>query len=108
MKPKGLSCSIQKKKSIIKFLLTDKSKRRKFPINGHLVSFPAALFSAEVSLYRRGRAGEKKKESARGGRWEGKREEALSIFRLLQFLLGYPGGTSAESLQSFPCLSTRR
>jgi len=30
------------------------------------------------------------------GRWEGEREEALSIFRLLLFLLGCPAGTSAE------------
>ena len=77
MKPTGLSCSIQKKKSIIKFLLTDKSKRRKFPINGHLESFPAALFSAEVSLYRRGRAGERKKESARGTMGREKRRSAF-------------------------------
>ena len=61
-----------------------------------------SLVSAEASLYRR-EAGERKKK-ARGGQWEGEREEArffplpvvpraLSIFRLLLFLLGYPSGS---------------
>ena len=55
---------------------------------------------------------EKRKKKARGGQWEGEREEArifplpivpraLSIFRLLLFLLGYPAGVSAEKRGSF-------
>ena len=48
---------------------------------------------------------EKGEKKARGGQWEGKREEAsplpivpraLSIFPLLLFLLGYQAGASAE------------
>ena len=50
---------------------------------------------------------EKGKKKARGGQWEGKREEtrffplpiiprALSIVRLMLFLLGYPAVASAE------------
>ena len=55
---------------------------------------------------------EKGKKKARGGQWEGKREEArffplpivpraLSIFRLLLFLLGYQAVASAEKRGSF-------
>ena len=55
---------------------------------------------------------EKGKKKARGGQWEGEREKArffplpivpraLSIFRLLLFLLGYPAGASAEKRGSF-------
>ena len=55
---------------------------------------------------------EKGKKKARGGQWEGERKEArffplpivpraLSIFRLLLFLLGYPAGGSAEKRGSF-------
>ena len=69
-----------------------------------------SLASAEASLYRR-EAGERKK-NARGGQWEGEREEArffplpivpraLSIFPLLLFLLGYPAEASAEERGSF-------
>ena len=56
--------------------------------------------------------GEEKRKAHDGmmGRWEGEREEALSIFRLLLFLLGCQREPlpRRESLQSFPCLSTRR
>ena len=55
---------------------------------------------------------EKGKKKERGGQWEEEREEArffplpivpraLSIFRLLLFLLGYPAGASAEKRGSF-------
>ena len=70
-----------------------------------------SLASAEASFYRR-EARERKKKKARGGQWEGEREEerffplpivprALSIFRLLLFLLGYTAGASAEKTGSF-------
>ena len=69
-----------------------------------------SLASAEASLYHR-EAGEREKK-ARGGQWEGERKEArffplpivpraLSIFRLLLFLLGYQAGASAEKRDSF-------
>ena len=68
-----------------------------------------SLASAEASIVGRLEKGKKK---ARGGQWEGEREEArffplpivhraLSIFRLLLFLLGYPAGASAEKRGSF-------
>ena len=55
---------------------------------------------------------EKGKKKARAGQWEGEREEArffplptvpcaLSTFRKLLFLLGYPTGASAEKRGSF-------
>ena len=78
MKPTGLSCSFQKKKSTIKSLLRDKSKRWTFPNNGNLVSCPAALSSTEASLYRREGWREEKKK-ARGGRREGERRSPFHL-----------------------------
>ena len=62
--------------------------------------FAGSLSSVEASLYRRPGL-ERWKKKAREGRWEGERGKsvvprALSIFRLLLFLLGYPEGASVE------------
>ena len=69
-----------------------------------------SLASSGASLYRR-EAGEREKESARGTMGRGKRRSevfplptvprALSTFRKLLFLLGYPTGASAEKRGSF-------
>ena len=62
-----------------------------------------SLSSTEASYVLLGARLGRKKERARGPRWEREREkrglglgQALSIFRLLLFLLGNPAGTYAE------------
>ena len=71
----------------------------------------SSLLSRRLFVSQGGRGEEKRKaHDGMMGRWEGEREEALSIFRLLLFLLGCQREPlrRRESLQSFPCLSTRR
>ena len=78
-----------------------------------LTKFPLSS-AAEASLCCR-EAGEKEKDSARGtmGRGREKRgpfplpivPRALSIFRLLLLLLGYPAGASAEERAKFPIIT---